>query len=514
MMKTKKLMLQGTGSSVGKSLLTAGFCRIFHQDGHKVAPFKSQNMALNSFITAEGLEMGRAQVVQAEASKIEPTVAMNPVLLKPTTDKKCQVILNGKVFKNMSAVEYHEFKPELAELVKKSFQQLEYEHDVVVIEGAGSPAEINLRENDIVNMGMAEMVDSPVILIGDIDRGGVFASLAGTMLLLTEEEKKRVKGVIINKFRGDVEILKPGIKMLEDIIKIPVLGVIPYYHVQIEDEDSLAERFRYQKYQGGQIEVAVLYLPHVSNFTDFNVFETQEDVNLRYVMRGESIGNPDILIIPGSKNTIEDLVYIRESGLEEQILRLHRQGKLIVGICGGYQMLGKTIKDPYGTESSIEEINGLGLLDVDTLFEMEKTTTQVEAVVTAQLGGLLEGIQGASLKGYEIHMGKTVLGPESRGLNQIRHMLGKDVALDDGAANMEGNVIGTYIHGIFDNIPFTRAILNNIRRLKGLEQVESSIESFEAFKEQEYDKLAEVIRTNLDMKKVYQILNGEEICSK
>ncbi|MDF2546266.1 MAG: cobyric acid synthase CobQ [Anaerosolibacter sp.] len=514
MMKTKKLMLQGTGSSVGKSLLTAGFCRIFHQDGYKVAPFKSQNMALNSYITAEGLEMGRAQVVQAEASKIEPTVAMNPVLLKPTTDKKCQVILNGKVYKNMSAVEYHEFKSELAALVKDSFQKLADAHDVVVIEGAGSPAEINLRENDIVNMGMAEMADSPVILIGDIDRGGVFASLAGTMLLLTEEEKKRVKGVIINKFRGDVEILKPGIKMLEDIIKIPVLGVIPYYHVQIEDEDSLAERFRYQKYQGGQVEVAVLYLPHVSNFTDFNVFETQEDVNLRYVMRGESIGNPDLLIIPGSKNTIEDLVYLRESGLEEQILRLHRQGKLIVGICGGYQMLGKTIKDPHGTESSIEEINGLGLLDVDTIFELEKTTTQVEAVVTAKLSGLLEGTQGAGLRGYEIHMGKTVLGSECQGLNQIRHMLGKDVSIDDGASNMEGNVIGTYIHGIFDNIPFTRVILNNIRRQKGLEQVESSIESFEAFKEKEYDKLAEVIRTNVDMEKVYQILNGEEICSE
>jgi adenosylcobyric acid synthase len=514
MMKTKKLMIQGTGSSVGKSLLTAGFCRIFKQDGYMVAPFKSQNMALNSFITAEGLEMGRAQVVQAEASKIEPTVAMNPVLLKPTTDKKCQVILKGKVFKNMSAVEYHEFKPELAELVKDSFQELADGHDVVVIEGAGSPAEINLRENDIVNMGMAEMADSPVVLVGDIDRGGVFASLAGTMLLLTEEEKKRVKGVIINKFRGDLEILKPGIRMLEDIIKIPVLGVIPYYHVQIEDEDSLAERFRHQKYQGGQIEVAVLYLPHVSNFTDFNVFETQEDVRLRYVMRGESIGNPDILIIPGSKNTIEDLVYLRESGLEEQLLRLHRQGKMIVGICGGYQMLGKTIRDPHGTESSIEEINGLGLLDVDTIFEMEKTTTQVEAVVTVQLGGLLEGTLGASLKGYEIHMGKTVLGAECLGLNQIHHMLGKTVALEDGAANMEGNVIGTYIHGIFDNIPFTRMILNNIRRQKGLEQVESSIHSFEAFKEKEYDKLAEVIRSNVDMEKVYQILNGEELCSK
>lgn len=511
-MKTKKMMLQGTASSVGKSLLTAAFCRIFHQDGYKVAPFKSQNMALNSFITKEGLEMGRAQVVQAEAAGVEPSVWMNPVLLKPTTDQKCQVIVKGKVYKNMSAVEYHQFKPRLADVVKESFQKLEEAYDVVVLEGAGSPAEINLRENDIVNMGMAEMADAPVILIGDIDRGGVFASLAGTMMLLTEEERKRVKGIIINKFRGDVEILKPGIRMLEDIIKIPVLGVVPYCDVQIEDEDSLAERFRYQKCKGGQIEVAVLYIPHVSNFTDFNVFETQEDVNLRYVMGGESIGNPDILIIPGSKNTIEDLIYLREKGLEEQILRLHRQGKLIVGICGGYQMLGKTIRDPYGTESSIEEINGLGLLDVETVFEVEKTTTQVEAVVTAPLSGILSGIEGMKISGYEIHMGKTFLGEECLPLNEIRNRLGERAQLQDGAVNEAGNVMGTYIHGIFDNIPFTRMILNNIRRQKGLDALQSKIDSFEAFKEREYDRLARIVRENVDMEKIYGILNGEEVC--
>ncbi|KXG78919.1 cobyric acid synthase [Thermotalea metallivorans] len=511
-MKTRKMMLQGTASSVGKSLLTAAFCRIFRQDGYRVAPFKSQNMALNSFITKEGLEMGRAQVVQAEAAGVEPSVWMNPVLLKPTTDQKCQVIVKGKVYKNMSAVEYHQFKSRLADVVKESFQKLEEAYDVIVLEGAGSPAEINLRENDIVNMGMAEMADAPVILIGDIDRGGVFASLAGTMMLLTEEERKRVKGVIINKFRGDVEILKPGIRMLEDIIKIPVLGIIPYCDVQIEDEDSLAERFRYQKCKGGQIEVAVLYIPHVSNFTDFNVFETQEDVNLRYVRGGESIGNPDILIIPGSKNTIEDLIYLREKGLEEQILRLHRQGKLIVGICGGYQMLGKTIRDPYGTESSIEEINGLGLLDVETVFEVEKTTTQVEAVVTAPLSGILSGIEGMKISGYEIHMGKTFLGEECFPLNEIRNRLGERTQLQDGAVNEAGNVMGTYIHGIFDNIPFTRMILNNIRRQKGLDALQSKIDSFGAFKEREYDRLACIVRENIDMEKIYGILNGEEVC--
>ncbi|MEW9122155.1 MAG: cobyric acid synthase [Thermotaleaceae bacterium] len=508
-MKNKGLMFQGTGSSVGKSLITAAFCRIFQQEGYQVAPFKSQNMALNSYITKEGLEMGRAQVVQAEAAGIEPDVKMNPILLKPTSDRKCQVILKGKVFKNMTAVEYHEFKSELAQMVKETYKDLEKENDIILLEGAGSPAEINLRENDLVNMGMAEMADASVILIGDIDRGGVFASLAGTMLLLTEEERKRVKGVIINKFRGDVEILKPGIRMLEEIIKVPVLGVIPYYDVQIEDEDSLAERFNSKKSRVGQIIVEVLYLPHVSNFTDFNVFETQEDVVLRYVMRGESIGEPDILIIPGSKNTIEDLAYLKETGLEEQILKLHRTGKLIVGICGGYQMLGKRLHDPHGTESAIEEMNGLGLLDVETVFELEKTTTQVEANIVCTAKGVLEGTKDMVVKGYEIHMGKTMLGSEGIVMNHITNRLGEKVLLEDGCVNPEGNVMGTYVHGIFDNIPFTRRILNNIRKAKGLEEKNSSIESFEAFKEAEYNKLATIVRKNIDMEKVFSILNEE-----
>ncbi|QZY57505.1 cobyric acid synthase [Crassaminicella profunda] len=502
-------MFQGTASSVGKSLLTAAFCRIFYQDGYKVAPFKSQNMALNSYITKKGMEMGRAQVVQAEAAKIEPSVLMNPVLLKPTTDKKCQVILNGKVHSNMSAVEYHEFKPTLGKMVKASFDELEKKHDIVVLEGAGSPAEINLRDKDIVNMGMAEMADSEVILIGDIDRGGVFASIYGTIMLLTEEERKRVKGVIINKFRGDVEILKPGIKMLEELIKIPVLGVVPYYNVQIEDEDSLAERFRNQRNDTGQIEVAVLYLPHVSNFTDFNVFETQEDVNLRYVMRGESIGNPDLLIIPGSKNTIEDLIYLKETGVAEEIFRLNRDGKLIIGICGGYQMLGKKLCDPYGTESEIKEINGLGLLDTETVFELEKTTTQVEAEIVADPQNSFEGIKGMMIKGYEIHMGQTQLGKESFVLNHIKNSLNKEVCIEDGAVSSSGNIMGTYIHGIFDNIEFTRKILNNIRKAKGLDEKESNVESFEAFKEKEYNKLAKIVRENVNLDKIYKIVQGE-----
>ena len=504
----KSIMFQGTASGVGKSLVTAAFCRIFKQDGYKVAPFKSQNMALNSFITREGMEMGRAQVTQAEAAGIEPNVDMNPILLKPTTDKKCQVILGGKVFKNMDAQEYHEYKPELMEFVKNTYDKLAKENDVVVIEGAGSPAEINLRESDLVNMGMAKMSDSPVVLIGDIDRGGVFASVAGTLLLLTEEEKKRVKGVIINKFRGDIKILEPGIKMLEDITKVPVLGVIPYSDLQIEDEDSLADRFRIKKEQKGDLKVEVVYLPHVSNFTDFNVLETQEDVDLRFVMKGEAIKNPDLLIIPGTKNTIEDLIYLRESGLEEQIIRAHKRGTVVVGICGGYQMLGQKIMDPQGIECGIEEIAGMGLLNTETTFEGEKITTRVKSKISNNARGYLENLQGLEVEGYEIHMGRTKFLGDVDFLDAIEDRLGETVYEEEGAINEEGNVIGTYLHGIFDNIGFTRGFLNNIRKKKGLDEIKSEINSFEEFKNKEYDKLANIVRSHVDIDKIYDILEG------
>jgi len=505
----KSIMVLGTGSSVGKSVITAGLCRILKQDGYNVAPFKSQNMALNSFITEQGDEMGRAQVVQAEAAGKKPHVNMNPILLKPSTDKKAQVILKGKVYKNMSAVEYHEFKSELKDTVKEVYDTLASENDVIVLEGAGSPAEINLRENDLVNMGMAELSDSPVVIVGDIDRGGVFASLYGTIMLLTEEEKKRVKGVIINKFRGDVEILKPGIVMLEDLIKLPVLGVVPYTHLQIEDEDSLAERFQQRTEKEGQIKIEVLYLPHVSNFTDFNAFDTQPDVHLRYVMRGESIGDPDILIIPGSKNTIEDLIYLRNSGLEEQIIRLSKRNKYIVGICGGYQILGETLEDPYHTESAIASTNGIGLLATTTIFEQEKTTTQIEGALKMEIPGRLATLSASKIKGYEIHMGQTTLKEDAKPFLTIEKKLGQAVAISDGAINQNGNVFGTYIHGIFDDIQFTRNFLNIIRREKGLDDVESQVKNFEEFKENEYNKLATVLRETLDMDKIYEIL-GEK----
>jgi adenosylcobyric acid synthase len=494
----KSIMILGTGSSVGKSIITAGLCRIFKQDGFKVVPFKSQNMALNSFITKNGNEMGRAQVVQAEAAMIEPDVRMNPILLKPSADKMAQVIIEGKVYKNMTAMEYDTFKPELREKVKEIYDSLSSENDIIVIEGAGSPAEINLRKNDLVNMGMAEISDSPVIIVGDIDKGGVFASLYGTYELLTEDEKKRVKGVIINKFRGDIEILKPGLKQLEDLIDLPVLGVIPYFDIQIEDEDSVSDRFK-ENSKSGEINIEILYLPHISNFTDFNIFKTFEDVNLRYIMRGEKIGNPDLLIIPGSKNTIEDLIYLRNSNLEEQILRASRKGVTIFGICGGYQMLGNSLKDPFKTESNIESVNGLGLLDIETIFELEKNTTQIE-------GHIIES--NIRINGYEIHMGKTILKENVKPFLIIDKKLDETVNILDGAVNNTNNVFGTYIHGIFDSIEFSRNFINNLRREKGLNNYDKEdIESYSEFKNNEYNKLANLLRESLDIKKIKEIVD-------
>ena len=494
----KKIMLQGTASNVGKSILTAGLCRkstivtglgrIFKQDGYSVAPFKSQNMALNSFITKEGLEMGRAQVFQAEACGIDPVADMNPILLKPSGNHRCQVIVRGKVREDMASSKYHTYKPQLAKELKTIFSEFSNNYDIVVMEGAGSTAEINLREHDIANMGMAEIADAPVIIVGDIDRGGVFASLAGTMMLLSEEERRRVKGVIIN---------------------VPVLGVIPYSDIKIEDEDSVTTRFK--AVQGKRdIHIEIIRTPHMSNFTDFNIFETQNDVSVRYVGYGEALSNPDIVIIPGSKSTIDDLKYIRENGLEEQIKELQKRGKLIFGICGGYQMLGKKIKDPYHVEGEIEEIDGIGLLDTETIFEKEKTTTQVEAIIYPNLSGYMKNLSGKRVKGYEIHMGISKPGSEVSYLNLIDKKLGEEVSYLEGSINKNGNVVGTYIHGIFDEIDFTRELLNSIREEKGLEKLQSNVTSFDEFKQNEYDKLADLLRENLDIQKIYEIMTEHE----
>ena len=502
----KKIMLQGTASNVGKSIITTGLCRIFKQDGYNVIPFKSQNMALNSFITKEGLEMGRAQVSQAEACGIDPIADMNPILLKPNGNNKSQVIVRGKVVGDMSSKEYHEYKLQLTEVLGDIFEEFEEKYDVVVMEGAGSCAEINLMERDISNMGMAEIANAPVIIIGDIDRGGVFASLAGTMLLLPDEYKKRVKGVIINKFRGRKELLDSGIKMLEDIIKVPVLGVLPYTDIKIEEEDSVTTRFK-QKINKGDIHIEVVRTPHMSNFTDFNIFETQEDVSLRYVDFGESFGDPDIVIIPGTKSTIDDLMFLRKNGLENQIKELHRRGKLIIGICGGYQMLGKVLKDPYHVENDLEEVEGIGLLDVETTFEMEKTTTQVKAILDENFHGYLENLSGKEVSGYEIHMGITKRNENSNNFVTVKQKLEQKVNYQVGSVNKECNVFGTYLHGIFDDIDFTRTILNNIRKMKNLEPIESNVKSFKEFKNQQYDKLADYLREHLDMEKIYEIMN-------
>lgn len=502
----KKIMLQGTASNVGKSTIVTGLCRIFKQDGYTVVPFKSQNMALNSFITKEGLEMGRAQVSQAEASGIEPIADMNPILLKPSGNHKIQVIVRGKVVGNMSSTEYHDYKLELMDVLKDTFDELNNKYDITVMEGAGSCAEINLKERDISNMGMANIADAPVIIVGDIDRGGVFASLAGTMLLLNDEERKRVKGVIINKFRGRKELLGDGVKMLEDIIKVPVLGVVPYNDIKIEDEDSVTTRFK--KSVGiRDVHIEIVRTPHMSNFTDFHIFETQEDVSVRYVDYKESLGNPDIVIIPGSKSTIDDLKYIRENGLEEQIKALHKKGKLIIGICGGYQMLGKKLKDPYHVEGEIEEYDGIGLLDTETIFEKEKTTTQVEASICEGLNGYLKNLGGKKVSGYEIHMGVTNRSNEISDLDNIYKNLGEVVNYTEGSVNSEGNVFGTYLHGIFDEIDFTRSLLNNIREMKNLDRIESKVSSYKEFKEKEYDKLADFLREHLDIDKIYEIMN-------
>lgn len=504
-MKARPIMIQGTASSVGKSIITAGLCRVFKQDGYSTAPFKSQNMALNSYITKEGKEMGRAQVVQAEAAGIEPSIEMNPILLKPATDKKAQVIINGVVHKNMSAAEYHEFKPQLAQMVKATYDRLAEKNDVIVIEGAGSPAEINLREKDIVNMGMAELADAPVILVGDIDKGGVFASLVGTMMLLSEDERKRVKGVIINKFRGDLEILKPGLQMLEDLINVPVLGVLPYSKLEIDDEDSLTEKFSHIKRASDEeLDIAIIKLPHISNFTDFNALEQTNGVRVRYVEKPNELGHPGLIILPGSKNTMEDLLHIRKIGMEAVIKSLHEKGVAVLGICGGFQMLGMELNDPFRTESDLFGLDGMGLLEIKTVFQEKKVTTQSEGIISSCLG-LLKGLEGVKVKGYEIHMGTSEIVSNCSNISINRISAVNEIGVT-GAVNKEGTVLGTYLHGIFDNALFTSGLINNLRRSLGMGEIECSTRDFVDFKEQQYDNLAKILKDNLDMERIYGIL--------
>lgn len=515
----KVIMVQGTMSNAGKSLIVAGLCRIFKQDGYRVAPFKSQNMALNSFITKEGLEMGRAQVMQAEAAGVEPVAAMNPILLKPTTHVGSQVIVNGEVLGNMSARDYFAYKKQLIPEIKKAFRELEKDNDIIVIEGAGSPAEINLRENDIVNMGLAELLDAPVLLVGDIDRGGVFAQLLGTLMLLEKTEKERVKGLIINKFRGDKTILDPGVVMLEERGHVPVVGVVPYMELSIDDEDSLSSRF--DRKEEGLIDIAVIRYPRISNFTDLSVLEQIGQVSVRYVDSARDLHHPDMIVLPGSKNTMADLKWMRENGLEA-LIKKKAQDTIVFGICGGYQMLGETICDPYQVENG-GSMKGMGLLPAATELKQEKTRTQVTGTF-GEISGALSGLSGKSVRGYEIHMGSTGYGgsiadsenvrqPESRSdekgyVCRIQNEADGSVKYD---GIFSGNVYGTYVHGIFDEGTLAETLVGILAARKGVALDTGQMISYGQFKQMQYDKLADGVRKSMDMEAVYAMLREAAI---
>ena len=497
----KVIMVQGTTSNAGKSLTVAALCRIFRQDGLKAAPFKSQNMALNSFITADGAEMGRAQVMQAEAAGIEPDVRMNPILLKPTSDCGSQIIVNGVARGTMAAKDYYPYKKKLIPDILQAYHSLAEEYDVIVIEGAGSPAEINLRENDIVNMGLAEMVDAPVLLVGDIDRGGVFASLYGTAALLQPEEQKRIKGLIINKFRGDVDILKPGLDMMEEKLPIPFVGVVPYLHLDIDDEDSLSERLQ-SKQTPAVLDIAVIRLPRISNFTDFAPLERIPGVSVRYITRTTEFKQPDLLLLPGSKNTMEDLKWMRQNGLEAAVKKYAASGMPVFGICGGYQMMGLTLADPEQVEAG-GTMDGMGLLPVHTTFCAKKTTTQVHGAI-GHLTGIFAGLTGVQMDGYEIHMGETTYEPDADNFSEIQRN-GRPVI--DGAQC--GSCYGTYVHGIFDREEVSRKLITALLESKGLSAEDVQAFDAETYKQQQYDRLADAVREALDMDAIYRILNRE-----
>ena len=494
MSKAKCIMVQGTMSGAGKSLLCAALCRIFAQDGYRVAPFKSQNMALNSFVTRDGLEMGRAQVVQAQAAGIEPDVRMNPILLKPSSDVGSQVIVNGEVRGQMPAAAYFKMKKSLIPDILSAYNNLAEDVDIIVIEGAGSPAEINLKADDIVNMGLAKLVDAPVLLAGDIDRGGVFAQLYGTVELLEPEERKRIKGLIINKFRGDVEILRPGLTMLEEKTRLPVLGVVPYLKVDIEDEDSLSERLDAGK-TVKPLDVAILRLPHISNFTDFIPLEQHPLLGVRYVQNAHQLGVPDCIILPGTKNTVDDLLWLRQCGLEAAVQKLAAKGTPVLGVCGGYQMLGEVLDDSAGSESGRPQtVRGLGLLPTRTLFTEQKRRTQITAAVTAV------PFAGAQLTGYEIHTGRT----EVHGTPFCTQADGTP----EGC--VQGNVFGTYLHGLFDTGELTEKLVTFLCKKKGIDPEAADVIPMEQYRQQQLDKLADGVRGALDMDAVYAAMGFEK----
>ena len=469
-------MLVGTGSDVGKSVLCTALCRIFLQDGYHPAPFKAQNMALNSYATPDGLEIGRAQAVQAEAAKVPCHTDMNPLLLKPNSEHTTQVVLNGKPIGNRSAYEYFrkEGREELRQEVHAAFDRLAAKYHPIVMEGAGSVSELNLKDTDLVNMPMARYANADVILVADIDRGGVFASCYGSVMLQTPEDRKHIKGIIINKFRGDIRLFDEGRRMLEDLCGIPVLGVVPmFHHIVIEEEDSVQLTEKHRDLVAGKINIAVVLLRHMSNFTDFNVLERDERINLFYTNQTTDLERADIIILPGTKSTLDDLYELRRSGMAQAIIQAHKQGKMVVGICGGYQMLGTTVSDPDGIEGTINQLPGLGLLPISTVMRGEKITRQVEFE-----------FEGTICKGYEIHQGNS-----DQLICQAEHC------------------IGTYIHGFFDNPVVVEYVLN----AAGIQHKAAHPSlSIEDFKEQQYDELADFVRKHVDINKLYTILNSND----
>ena len=473
-------MFAGTGSDVGKSIVAAAFCRIFRQDGYSPAPFKAQNMALNSYATPEGLEIGRAQAVQAEAAGIPCHTDMNPLLLKPNSDHTSQVVLHGKPIGNKDAYDYWrrgtseiDFRQEVC----AAFDRLASRYNPIVMEGAGSISEINLRSTDLVNLPMARHAKADVILVGDIDRGGVFASVYGSIMLQTPEDRKLIKGIIINKFRGDMRLFDEGRRMLEDLCGVPVLGVIPYYKdIYIEEEDSVCLRSKNSKFKiqnSESIQVAVVLLRHISNFTDFDTLERDPRVNLFYTNNTSDLQRADIIILPGTKSTLDDLLELRRNGCAQAIVRAHREGKMVVGICGGYQMLGQTVNDPEGIEGSISSLPGLGLLPISTTMTPEKTTRQV-----------CFEFNGQTCQGYEIHQG---------------------ISDTDQAVMQTDHCIGTYIHGFLDNAPVIEHILEKFK----IQNSKFKMQSYADFKEEQYDKLADHVRQHVDMKTIYEILKDK-----
>lgn len=533
-------MIQGTSSNVGKSLLATALCRIFRQDGYRVAPFKSQNMSLNSYVTERGAEIGRAQGVQAEASGIAADATMNPVLLKPSGEKSAQIIVMGKPLSNAEAIEYREhYVEKLWPVALTALKELLATYDIVVIEGAGSPAEVNLRDRDIANMRVALAVAAPVLLVGDIDRGGVLASFVGTLELLSPDERERVAGLVINKFRGDETLLQPALDFLEEKTGKKVVGVIPYIHERlIDDEDSVAleerlARVRREADTGDEagddareelIEIAIIALPRISNFTDFDPFEREEKVRVRYVCGGEKIGTPDVVVIPGSKNTIGDLEYLRQQGLDREIIDFANRGGIVVGICGGYQMLGKTVSDEAGIESAAPAtVAGLDLLDLVTRFGPVKTVERIAATVDGKVlfGGVLDG---AAVEGYEIHMGQSLIGSGARPWLRIERRGGRSVDEWEGAINPAGNVFGTYVHDLFHNGAFRTAWLTQVRlRRHGRTRIEddggkdswtdaetgarsySGLNALE-LRERNYDQLAAIVRKSIDLRFIYRAM--------